>query len=701
MSTPRLNNKEEIKNRSRIMVLIFGVIAFMVLAKIAYLQNFKKKDLENEVANIQRQEKVIPATRGNIYAADGLSLLATSVPKYKVIMDPCHPKDELFNKSVDTLSHLLSKFFKDKSPEKYKLAFLNARKNKVKYLVIGHRKIDHAEKTVIAKYPLFKERFKGGAYFEKEEHRFLPLQNLAMRSVGKMKRDDPRKGEFGIEASFENFLHGKDGKGFYERLAGGYDKPVDLASDLNAETGLDVITTLDINFQDITESALRKQVVDMHAKYGSAVVMEIATGHVKAITNLTRTVGSNGLVNYAEDLNYAVKEGTDPGSTFKLVTMAALLEHGDFKPDEIVVDCRGAIIHGGRRFTCAHDHGEINMRQVFEKSCNLGIYAMMQKTFGFENPDEYYEYLQKFKITEPTGFQLMGEPSPFIKTSKSKSYSATTMPWTSIGYETRITPLQMLTFYNAVVNNGNWVQPIIVKEIKKGSMPVKTFQANIVEDIFSKNSTWKYLQSMMKGVVENGTAKNIKAGNCKVAGKTGTAQKRVNGDYTKGKYYTSFIGFFPADKPRYSCLVVINEPIGENLYANDVAAPVFKNIAEKVFSYDISLHPRYTVKSMPRKSSSGIRTGKTEDQKIIADKIGIKHKVSDAPYYKLDSDSNTNRINLVARNPNVDLHHIVGLPLKDALPILENKKFAVQYAGVGRVKEMRILSANQVFLTLE
>jgi cell division protein FtsI (penicillin-binding protein 3) len=696
----QVSNKEEIKSRARTVVLIFGVLFVVIVARLIYIQNIIKKQLIKEAASNQQKKRTIYATRGNIYASDGLSLLATSVPKYTCIIDPGQAKTELFEKNVDSLAIQLANFYQDKTALEYKERIVNARTAKNRYLSLGNRKIDHTEKLIVSRFPLFRESpYKGGGRFDKEEQRFLPLQNLAMRTIGKMKRDDPKKGDFGIEASFENYLKGKDGQGYYERLAGGYLKPIDLESDINSEQGLDIVTTLDINFQDIAESALKNQVVQMNAKYGAAVVMEIATGHVKAITNLTRYTDANGIIEFREDQNYAVKEGSDPGSTFKLASMAAILEHSTLKLSDYAVNCTGEIKHADRSFTCSHGHGELTVQQVFEKSCNIGIYALMKKVFGFNNPDDYYAYLEKFRLTQPTGFQLKGEPLPYLKTAKSKTFSRTTMPWMSIGYESRMTPLQMLTFYNAVANDGRWVQPIIVKQIRKGAKVESVIEANIIDPAFMSAGTIAKLKTMMEGVVINGTAKNVNNGNCPIAGKTGTAQKRIANNYTQGRYYTSFIGYFPANKPRYSCMVVIDEPQGANLYGADVSAPVFKTIAEKIFSYDISLHPRFVVKAKTEKLARIQNAGNVNDHKLIANKLGI-NQIPEGSGFANASVGEDKVVTWKSKNPDKNLQEILGLSLKDALPILENKGFKVAFRGLGKVKSYSVINARNVSLIL-
>jgi cell division protein FtsI (penicillin-binding protein 3) len=693
--------KEQIKSRSRVTIILMACIGVLIAIKIVILQTSKKKELLAKVVDIQRKERVIDATRGNIYASDGRSLLATSIPKYKTVFDPSQSKLPLFEANIDSLAMLLSEFFKDKSFLEYKEKITDARKAKLRYIEFGGRRIDHTEKTIVENFPLFRDGAnKGGGRFEMEGHRFLPFNNLAMRTIGKLDRDTKKVGDFGIEASFENYLKGKDGKGFYERMAGGIYKPVNSEADIDSEPGLDVITTIDVNFQDIVESALRSQVIKTQAKYGSAVIMEVASGEVKAIANLTRSINGSDEINYIEDQNYAVKAGTDPGSTFKLASMAAIIEKANLNLNDFGVDCPGEIKHNGLSFTCSHKHGVLTVQQIFEMSCNIGIYTLMRDNFGFKNAENYFEYLRRFRLDKPSGFQLKGEPLPLLKNTKSATFSGTTVPWMSIGYESRITPIQMLTFYNAIANNGYWVQPIIVKETRQGLKTINTFEANKITSAICSEKTVKKLHNMMEGVVDNGTAKNVTKGNCTIAGKTGTSQKRIGGGYKKGMYYTSFIGYFPAQKPKYSCVVVIDEPIGTNVYGADVSAPVFRAIADKIFAYDISMHSKLALKSNPEKLTVHNQVVKNQDIKTIGNKLGINNLPENDGYSKPKMYKNDS-IAWQSTKADKKIEDLVGMTLKDALPMLENKGYRVSYSGLGKIKNYSLIGKNSIDLILK
>ncbi|MBX2951624.1 MAG: penicillin-binding protein 2 [Leadbetterella sp.] len=664
------------------------VLSLLIVYKIVRFQTTEKEELMSQVRDTQMKERVIEAKRGNIYASDGVSILATSTPEYKMVLDPTVARPELFKNQISRLSEKLAAYFKDNSAAAYKEKIVNARHAGLRYMVLNNKRLTYKEKAELETFPLFDiGPARGGGFFEEKEIRFHPYHSLAERTIGNLDKKDIRKGATGLEAEFDTYLKGVDGKGFYERLPGGYMKPVDLESDIASTPGLDVVTTLDVNFQDIAESALRAQVSKTQARYGSVVLMETETGEVKAIANLTRHTDADGQVYFSDDINYAVTGGTDPGSTFKLASMLAILEKSGLKPTDHAVTCNGQIRHNNVAFTCTHSHGDLTVQEVFEKSCNIGIYSLMKRTFGFGRSDEFYSYLQKFNLEKPTGFQLRGEPAPLIKSTASKTFSSTTIPWMSIGYETRITPMQMLVFYNAVANGGYGVQPLLVKEIRSGNAAVQTFQANRMTTSIASKSAIDQVRRMMEGVVKKGTARNINYGECSVAGKTGTAQKRVNGGYQKGLYYTSFIGYFPVDKPRYSCVVVIDEPIGQNVYGGDVCAPVFKTIADKIYAYDMGMHKTRIVKAEAGKTAGKLATGRATDQAVIARKLNFSQRPAGDGWIKpaaVDKDS----VVWVSRAVDGDLQNLIGLTLRDALPVLENKNYVVRHTGFGRIADV-------------
>lgn len=695
----RLPIRDELIKNSKRTFLFFCCLAFIILGKILWIQWVNKESLLSQTKKDVFVTERIPATRGNIIARDGRSLLATSIPKYQVAIDPQRASKELFDRDAPKLARQLAAFFGNKSAREYEQLLATARKEgKIQYLPLGGRLIDHLERDSLRKFALLKEpKLKGGGIFDRREVRFMPFDNMASRTIGRLDPKTHRNGEFGIEYSFNSLLKGEDGRGDFQKISGGYLKPIDPDRDTKPVPGLDVVTTLDVNFQDIVESALHQQVVAKSAKYGAAIVMEIATGEIRAMSNLSRR-GQAGAYRYVEDENYVIRGGTDPGSTFKLASMAALMEKAKLNLNDFAVDCPGHIDHRGLRFECSEKHGPQTVQQVLENSCNIGIYRLMQKHFGFGGANEFFDYLQTFRLDKPLGFQLKGETTPIIKNKRSETFSHTTIPWMSIGYESRLTPLQMLAFYNAIANDGKWVQPIIVKEIRETDKVIKTFEANKIPQAIVSEKTVKALQTMLKGVVTKGTAKGIREGACAIAGKTGTSQKRQANGYRSGVYYTAFMGYFPADNPKYSCAVIIDEPQGYNYYAADVAAPVFREIVNQIYSFDLDIHPSQVIAQTASSQwlfQQPVR-GFASDLRTLAESWKLEDTPQEMGIYSRKGPQSWEKWEFSEQAP-----LLKGMVLRDALAMLENQGFRVTFEGIGRVAGYRQVTRRHIHLILK
>jgi cell division protein FtsI (penicillin-binding protein 3) len=669
--------------------VVFILIALGSVAipyRIAKLQ-LKEGDkwrAKAEITNFQYRE--IPATRGNIYAENG-SLLATSLPFYKVAMDPTVIKPELYEKGIDSLALMLSSFYQDKSAAAYKRMISDSRLEGKRYLVLNRKQINYQEMQKLVKWPIFRAgRSTGGVIFEKVEKRYRPFSSLASRTVGYLTEEAHGAG---IEYSFNNYLSGKNGKALFQRLAGGTWKPVLDAEDLKPEDGFDVLTTLDVNIQDVAETALRRQLTDRDAAFGSVIVMEVATGQIKAITNLQRNASGNG---YSESYNYAIaNEGNrEPGSTFKLFSMLALLEENKISLEQLVDTGNGVYRFYDRNMRDAKNggYGKITIREAFEKSSNVGISRLVDEHFG-SNPSKFMEYLDQVGLKDPLGFQLTGEGKPYFKKPGSKNWYGTSLPWISIGYESTLNPIHTLAFYNAVANDGIMVKPYIVKTIVKGNIVEKKYETQVIRQRIASEKTIKALQELLEGVVSNGTAKNIANADYKIAGKTGTAQKLINNTYTQ-IYYTSFAGYFPADNPKYSMIVVIDSPSGLAAYGGDVSAPVFKEIADRIYALDLDLNPinqaKLAVAEASSQKPSYLPAGNTEELQQILQKLGLKYAPTQSEDWvkPVSSEQGLNwQANEIDRQTIPD---VAGLSLKDALFILENKGLKVNYSGKGRVQ---------------
>jgi len=680
-----VNIKRSIVLRVRIAFLMVFLVAVLIVYRLVQLQFVENEKWAAKAESLNFQYKEVKATRGNIYASDG-SLLATSLPFYRVVLDPMVVKEEFFTQGLDSLSYLLSSFYKDKSADSYKKMISDARSSGKRYLIVNRRQINYQEMQEMTQWPIFRlKRSFGGVIFEKVEKRYNPFNKLASRTIGFVNEDN--KG-VGIEFSLNEYLAGKNGRALFQRIAGGSYKPVFDMEDIKPSDGYDVITTLDVNIQDVAESALLRQLVNKDAQFGSVIVMEVATGAIKALINLEKNRDS---FTYGENYNYAVaSQGlNEPGSTFKLMSMLALLEEGKVSLSDKVDTGEGVYKIYDRRMTDAKNggFGELTVKEVFEKSSNIGISKLMEENFG-HNPSKFLSYVEKVHLTKPIGFQLKGEGIPFFKKPGSKTWYGTTLAWMSIGYETKITPLQTLMLYNAVANKGKMVKPYIINSIIKGNQIEKQFDTEVLVRKIASDKTLKQLQELLLGVVENGTARNIYTSSYKIAGKTGTSQKVIGGRYSQ-KYYTSFAGYFPADKPKYSMIVVIDSPVGFNAYGGDISAPVFKEIADKINAQDMELNERtkitkgvYSISQIPI-----AHAGKFEDLRMICNRLGISNHLASGgtdSWVKPVSNSKSIQWNATPSSEN-KVPDVNGFTLRDALYVLENRGLRVTYRGKGKV----------------
>ncbi len=687
-----MNIKRSIVLRVRIAFILVALFAGLIFYRITHLQFVEGEKWAAKSENQNFQFRNVSATRGNIYAEDG-SLLATSLPFYRVVLDPLVTNEKTFRSGIDSLSYFLSAYYRDKSTAAYKRAITEARLSGKRYIILNRKQVGYQDKQKMSKWPIFRlGRMGGGVIFEKVEKRYRPFNNLASRTVGFLNEN---KYGVGLEYSFNDYLEGKNGKALFQRIAGGTWKPVFDATDIKPDDGFDIMTTMDINIQDVAETALLRQLINKDAEFGCVIVMEVATGHIKSIINLQKNKNGKG---YGEYYNFAVGEQglTEPGSTFKLLSMMALLEEGKVSLKDTIDTGNGTYRFFDRNMNDAKNggYGRITVREAFEKSSNVGISKMVNQHFGHQ-PSKFISYVENAGLDQPIDFQLKGEGKPYFKSPKGKHWYGTTIPWMSIGYELKLTPLHTLMFYNAVANNGVMVKPMIVKAVGKGNQVEKQFDTEVVRKGIASEKTIKQLQTLLEGVVENGTAKNVHNEDYKIAGKTGTAQKLVNGKYTKS-YYTSFAGYFPADNPKYSAIVVIDSPKGFNAYGGDVSAPVFKEIADRIYAQDLELNGNSLPQSLMANSGDQdfpyVQSGRLEDLQLICNRFGISnHLTSEDGAGWVKSAFNNKSIQWKSNKVDAPIvPDVGGMSLRDALYVLENKGLRVMYQGKGRVKNQSI-----------
>ena len=567
--------KKNILNRLYLLAGGMFLFAVAITYKIIDIQFVKGDFYKQKAEKLTVRDFEIKANRGNVYTSDG-SLLATSVTRFDIRMDAVTVIDEHFEEGIKELSQSLSKML-GKSAGHYENYIRKGRKSKNRYLFIT-RNLSYNQYLRIKSFPIFKLGiYKGGFIAEQRTVREHPIGKVAERAVGY----DDYRGKVGVEGNFYEYLRGKNGKRLKQRIAKGQWKPLNDNNEIEPIDGRDIITTIDLDIQDFAHHALLAQLEKFEAEHGTVVVMETKTGEIKAISNL----GRNKEGKYYERLNYAVGESHEPGSTFKLMSMMVALEAKVIDTSTVIDTGDGTYKVYNRTVRDSHrgGYGKISAGRVFELSSNVGVVKIIEKYYG-KNPQKFIDALTAMEVGNTLNLPIKGEGKPILPNPNNKNtWYGTSLAWMTHGYGVSITPLQTLTFYNAVANNGEMVKPRFIKEIRNQDKVVEKFDKIIINPKICSQVTIDKMKALMKNVVKKGTATNIYNKNYELAGKTGTCQA----EYWTGntKYISSFAGYFPADNPEYSCIVVIHKPnkrIG--YYGNIVAAPVFEKIAHKIYT---------------------------------------------------------------------------------------------------------------------
>ncbi|MCS7003971.1 MAG: transpeptidase family protein [Cytophagales bacterium] len=691
-----MNIRASILIRLRIAFLLMVLFATLILVKIFHIQLIEGDKWRKIASETTLRYMDVKATRGNIFSDDG-TLLATSLPFYRLGFDPVAPPEDLFNAYVDTLAWLVSNFFREKSPLEWSNELRQARAEGKRYKLLSKQYVTYKQKKQIEQWPLLKEgRITGGIVWEKTEKRFRPFEDLARRTIGFILEDDTTdilKGR-GLEYSFHKELSGTNGKALFQKIAGGFWKPVGGNALTQPQNGMDIHTTLDIEIQEFAHQVLKEALEKHQANYGCIIFMEVKTGEIKCMVNLGESEGT-----YIEDYNYAVgSQGvTEPGSTWKLVTMMAALE------EDSDLELTDSVQTGDGKYLFYEDcimtdatpvgYGMISVQEVFERSSNIGVSKIVFKTFA-DKPEKLIEYIEKWKFHQPLPFQMEGVGTPFVTRPKGQGWSGCSLPWLAIGYEVKISPLQMLTFYNAVANNGKMIQPIIVNKITRGNQVIKRFFARTLNEKICSQKTLEKIRTMMEGVVLRGTAKSIQNNMFSIAGKTGTTQKLKFGRYTQS-YYTSFCGYFPVDNPKFSGIVVVDEPKIGGMYGGSVAAPIFKQVAQKI--YIKRVHLPLQKDSVAHHSAPKSATGYSEDIEYVLDEFDLDYEnKNEQDWVKVSTAADTVVLSDTPTNAGDVVPDVRGMTLRDALFLLENKGMQVRVIGKGRVLKQSIPAGRSV-----
>lgn len=680
--------KKDILWRVYLCYLIMLAAAVCILIKIFFIQQVEGKYWISKSDSLHERYITIEASRGTIYSADG-RMLSTSIPYFDIRMDfradgLIENNGRKFYDHLDSLSYCLARLFGDKSKQQYKNILQKGFKNKDRYFLLK-KNISFEQYAELRNFPLFRQgRNHSGIIVEQNEKRINPFGMLARRTIGLWRDNAPN---VGIEATYNQYLRGVNGKRLMQRIAGGTYIPLE-GYEIAPENGKDVVTNLDVNIQDIAETALYRQMVSNEATHGTCIVMEVKTGKVRAIANLGRQPDGS----YAEDFNYGVGFATEPGSVFKLATMISLLDDNDLTINDHVDMGNGTYQYGRRTMYDAESHrnGYVTVAEAFEMSSNVGISKLAYQYYK-NDPDRYIGHLKKLHLDQKTGIDLIGEGHPLVKNTKSKTWSATTLPWMSIGYEVLETPLEILTLYNAVANNGKMMKPYLVNSVEDYGKVIKQFEPTVLIDKICKDSTLTQLHAILNGVVSSkeGTAhRALDNPYFKIAGKTGTALVADGSrGYANKIYQASFVGYFPADDPEYSCIVTIkNKPHAARIYGASVAAPVFGEIAHKLYAQAFQ-------KEIPQSgrpvldSTLQIKSAPADELKAIFSKLNLPVNTS--------SGSTPSYTSAVSGNSTITLQPINiakgtvpdvrGMGLKDALYLLENAGLKVKIEGKGKV----------------
>ncbi|WP_435415532.1 penicillin-binding protein [Polaribacter aestuariivivens] len=640
------------------------LLLIAIIIRVVNLQYVHGNEYRKLATELTIRQDTIHANKGNVYASDG-NLLATSMSKFNIYMDLVTVDSKLFEENIADLSKELSKML-GKSVRYHQSRLRNAKNKKKRYFLIA-RDIGYTDYLKMKKFPIFNLGvYKGGFIAKHRTERAHPIGKIAERTIGY----DDFRGEAGIEGAFADYMQGENGLRWVQKIAKNQWKPISDYNEKEPIDGHDIITTIDVNIQDITHHALLSQLEYFEADHGCAVVMETATGEIKAISNLGRT--SKG--KYYEKRNYAVWESHEPGSTFKLASLMAALEDKKIDTSTVVDTEKGRIFIHGSKVEDSHrgGYGKISAARVFEVSSNVGIVKIIKEHYDAA-PEKFIEKVASYGFTKPIGFQIKGEGIPIIPTPKDKRWNKISLEWMSWGYGISITPMQTLMFYNAVANNGVMVKPRFIKELRRQDKTEKVFETVVVNPKIASEETLKKIRKIMENVVVKGTADNIYSPNFSMAGKTGTAKKflpkhinengeTINAGYSNKHYVASFAGFFPADNPKYSCIVVIHDPKKEKgYYGATVAGPVFKEIAQKIY------------------------TTTPVDNQSVDDKVKFEEIEKNYANYNANLNKNHSEV------PNVK-----GMSGMDAVSLLENLGLKVKVSGMGKVQSQSLSKGEKL-----
>lgn len=695
-------NKKKARDCKRFYVASTAVWVVFILSFIAVLAMYccLNLGLVGDYANRKEkmfEEVTLPSKRGEIYSRDS-RLMASTMPRYLLCIDPTFIVDTVYNKNIRSLAARLSEFFGDKSASEYKKMIDVARADGRKYLRLNKRWLTYEEFQKVKKFPILCEKKRNALVEESKYEREFFFGQLAQRTIGKLVVDQESggmRGTNGLERAYDAELRGVDGTGRRHRTLNMRVKLIDE----EPQDGYDLITTIDVDMQDVAEYSLKKQLEYQEADKGVAIIMEVKTGAVRAIVNLKR----NDQGEYVEDFfNYAIGEAIEPGSTFKLASIMACMEDGFVKPQDTINTFHGSWRIHDRVMKDSHTNGFglLSVDMAFAKSSNIAFARMMEKYYA-HTPEKFIEKMYDFGLCDNLNIDLEGSVPTVMITPDKKTWSGTSLHWLSTGYGVQITPLQMVTFYNAVANGGTMMKPMFVESIMEGDNVIKKNSPEVLRNSIASSSTIRAAHEMLKLVVQEGTASRVKDASCQIAGKTGTAQiaedsRGYGHDRNSVKHLASFAGFFPADNPMYTCIVMVYKPT-RNIYGSEVSAMVVKDIANRVYATE---YARGNVNEKPKllltKMYPYSKGGRKSDMEIVFDELNIKSnikQIEDSTWVSTSAQSDCielkNRTFVGDMVPNV-----IGMGASDAVSLLESMGLRVRLMGYGSVRRQSLRAGS-------
>ena len=623
----------------------------------------------------------IPSPRGNIYDVNG-NLLAISMPVYTIAIDVTQPSDTLFENNYLKLADGLSDIFGDVSSSEFSKKLRHARRYKKQYLKLRSG-VRFSELQLVKTLPILKEgRYDGGFVYTQQTKRIQPFGHLCERTIGYARE----KSDVGIEKAYNHYLKGQDGKRLMQKINGGIWKPINNTQDVEPVVGSDVYSTIDIRIQDVAQTALLRSLEKYEAENGSVILMDVKTGAIRAMSSLERT--SEG--KYAENFNYAIGAAYEPGSTFKLASLLVALEDGVVDTAHVVDTKNGAFKFYDRTMKDSNyhrgGHGKISVGKAFEVSSNIGIARTIVNHYK-DDPQRFIDRLARLGVSDKLDFELIGEAEPWIKNTNDSTWSGVSLPWMAFGYEIKMSALQILALYNAVANDGELVKPRLVDKVKRAENVIESNDVEVLNPSICSDKTIQILQNLLIGAVKNGTAQNIYSEKYSSAGKTGTSKIALEGSYGS-EYRASFAGYFPAQNPKYSCMVVVSKPKKEiGFYGNIVAAPVFKELRDNLFAEEAIEIAEIS------KTSNHNYIGSSKELNAI-------HQVLDYPKYKASQNerwlkSDHTAFQTLEFSDDV-IPDVKGMVAMDALYLLENLGLEVDLKGQGKVIKQSLKAGAKI-----